>query len=181
MSDYILTFTGVKFNPFEPKESDINIYDIAHSLSLLTRANGHFKHFYSVAQHSINCYQEALGRGFSRTLQLACLLHDSSESYISDLTRPVKSRLEYYLIVEEKLQKMIYKRFGLENLSCEDIAKVKCIDDTVLHYEFLEFKGVPIFDNIDLNNADYNLDFRDMSEVEKEFLNIFDTLYKEGL
>jgi hypothetical protein len=59
MSDYILTYSKTKFYPLEPVKEDIKIEDIAHALSLMTRANGHFKHFYSVAQHSISCCREA--------------------------------------------------------------------------------------------------------------------------
>jgi hypothetical protein len=49
MADYILTFSKTKFYPLQPAAADIKIEDIAHSLSLMPRANGHFKHFYSVA------------------------------------------------------------------------------------------------------------------------------------
>jgi uncharacterized protein len=90
MADYILTYSKTKFYPLEPIKEDVNIIDIAHALSLITRANGHFEHFYSVAQHSINCCREAESRGYSQRVQLGCLLHDASESYISDITRPVK-------------------------------------------------------------------------------------------
>jgi len=85
--NYIITYTKTKFYPLNPVKSDINIEDIAHALSLMTRANGHFKHFYSVAQHSINCYEEAKSRRFSTRVQLGCLLHDASESYISQHIR----------------------------------------------------------------------------------------------
>lgn len=59
MSNYILTYSKIKFYPLEPVIYNINIKDIAHALSLMTRANGHFEYFYSVGQHSINCYREA--------------------------------------------------------------------------------------------------------------------------
>lgn len=65
ISDYILTYSKIKFYPLEPVKKDINIVDIAHALSLMTRANGHFKSFYSVAQNSINCCKEARSRGCS--------------------------------------------------------------------------------------------------------------------
>jgi 5'-deoxynucleotidase YfbR-like HD superfamily hydrolase len=125
MSDYILTFSKIKFYPLDPLKDDIKIEDIAHSLSLMTRANGHFSHFYSVAQHSVNCCKEAQSRGYSDEVQLGCLLHDASESYISDLTRPVKQHFPEYFIIEEKLQKLTYDKFGLVDLSTEDLNKTK--------------------------------------------------------
>ena len=74
---YILTYTKTEFYPLEPKIEDINITDISHALSLLCRANGHFKHFYSVGLHSINCAYEAMARGYSNNVILGCLLHSS--------------------------------------------------------------------------------------------------------
>jgi hypothetical protein len=82
VADYILTYTKIKFYPLEPVKDDIKVEDIAHSLSQLARANGHFEHFYSVAHHAINCCKEARARGYSKRVQLGCLLHDGSESYI---------------------------------------------------------------------------------------------------
>lgn len=96
------------------------IVDIAHSLSLMTKANGYCSHFYSVAQHSIHCYMEAKSRGYSKQVQLGCLLHDASESYISDLTRPVKRNMPEYFAIEKKLQSIIYDRFWLADLSDEE-------------------------------------------------------------
>lgn len=69
MSDYILTHSKIRFYPVKPVKEDIHIEDIAHALSLMTRANGHFRHFYSVAQHSLNCYRKpkagAARKGYS--------------------------------------------------------------------------------------------------------------------
>ena len=92
----IKTYTGIMIDPLHPDADQIVITDIAHALSMLCRANGHFKSFYSVGQHSINCIQEAKARGYSRKVQLACLLHDASEAYLSDVTRPVKAELPRY-------------------------------------------------------------------------------------
>ena len=69
------------FDPLHPNTDLIDIEDIAHALSMLCRANGHFKSFYSVGQHCINCAKEAKARGYSSFVQLACLLHDASEAY----------------------------------------------------------------------------------------------------
>ena len=44
----IKTYTGVMFDPVHPESERIDILDIAHALSMLCRANGHFRSFYSV-------------------------------------------------------------------------------------------------------------------------------------
>ena len=83
------------------KTADVSLKDIVHALSLLCWGGGHIKYFYSVAQHSINCMKEA--RGWSKRVQLACLLHDASEAYISDIIRPVKIYLFNYLEIENRI------------------------------------------------------------------------------
>lgn len=107
---YITTYLKKYFDPVNADINDIEIADIAHALSLLCRANGHFVQFYSVAQHCLNCAKEAKMRGYSKRVQLGCLLHDASEAYLSDVTRPIKAQLPKYLEVEEKLQNAIYAR-----------------------------------------------------------------------
>ncbi len=99
----ITTYSGIHFTPASPRPEDISIYDIAHALSLLCRANGHFHEFFSVAAHAINCAEEAKARGYSPRVCLACLLHDASEAYLSDITRPVKAILPIYLEIEAVL------------------------------------------------------------------------------
>jgi len=91
--EHITTYTGEDFKPLSPDAKQIHIEDIAHALSLMCRANGHFVRFYSIAQHSINCAIEAKARGLSVKVQTACLLHDGSEAYLLDITRPVKEHL----------------------------------------------------------------------------------------
>jgi len=173
MSDYILTYSKIKFFPMEPVKEDIKIEDIAHSLSLMTRANGHCSHFYSVAQHSIHCFHEAKSRGYSKRVQLACLLHDASESYISDLTRPVKRNMPEYFAIEEKLQSVIYDRFGLGDLSDKERQHIEAVDDTLLHYEFEKLMKYPIFDIPPDKATEPDFSQRAFASVEQEFLAIF--------
>ena len=90
---YITTYTGKHFDPIQPEPGLFDLTDISHALSLLCRGNGHMKHFYSVAQHSIACAEEAKARGYSARVQLGCLLHDASEAYLSDVTKTGKKRL----------------------------------------------------------------------------------------
>lgn len=177
MSDYILTYSKIKFYPLEPSKDDIKIEDIAHSLSLMTRANGHCDHFYSVAQHSISCYQEAKCRGYSARVQLGCLLHDASESYISDLTRPVKRNLPQYFSIEEKLQKTIYEKFGLEDLTVEELKQIEDVDDTLLHYEFEEMMDYQIFETAPQKWMEHDFAQRNFGSVEQEFITFFNELF----
>ncbi|MDR3585517.1 MAG: phosphohydrolase [Desulfosporosinus sp.] len=178
MSDYILTYSKIKFFPLEPVKKDIKIEDIAHSLSLMTRANGHCSQFYSVAQHSIHCFKEAKSRGYSEKVQLGCLLHDASESYISDLTRPVKRNLPEYSAIEEKLQSIIYEGFGLGDLSDEEREQIENVDDTLLHYEFEELMDFAIFDTPPELATQHDFSQRDFASVEQELLFIFNSVYK---
>lgn len=173
MSDYILTYSKIKFFPLEPVKEDIKIEDIAHSLSLMTRANGHCSHFYSVAQHSIHCYTEAKSRGYSERVQLGSLLHDASESYISDLTRPVKRNMPEYSVIEEKLQSIIYDRFGLGDLSEEEQNQIEAVDDTLLYYEFEALMDFPIFDVPPDKATEHDFSQRDFAGVEQEFISMF--------
>ncbi|WP_407312640.1 phosphohydrolase [Desulfosporosinus sp. SB140] len=177
MSDYILTYSRIKFYPLEPIKEDIKIEDIAHSLSLMTRANGHSSYFYSVAQHSLQCCFEAESRGYSVRVRLGCLLHDASESYISDLTRPVKRNLPEYFRIEEMLQKVIYGRFGLNDLTEDELKQIENVDDTLLYYEFEAMMNYQIFETAppkSLNHYDFFQ--RDFGSVEQEFLTTFNKL-----
>lgn len=176
MSDYILTYSKTKFYPLEPIKEDINIIDIAHALSQMTRANGHFKHFYSVGQHCVSCCKEAKQRGYSPRVQLGCLLHDASESYISDLTRPVKKNLSAYFDIEAKLQQVIYERFGLGDLTEAEKLQISEVDDALLYCEFKELMDVQLTASEPKMAMKHDFSQRDFISVEKEFISCFDEL-----
>lgn len=74
----ISTYTGRHFDPYHAVAADLDVRDIAHAQSLMTRANGHFPAFYSVGQHSLACAREALVRGEANQTALFCLLHDGA-------------------------------------------------------------------------------------------------------
>ena len=173
MSDCITTFSRVKLNPLNPKKENILIDDIAHALSLMARANGHFPEFYSVAQHSIFCCEEAIARGYSNRVALACLLHDASEAYMADIIRPVKKHLSEYLEIEEKLQAFIYRNFIGEDLSHEELKLVSFVDNALLYNEFVHYMNEKL--NIDkvelLTSPDFK--FTDFKEVEHKFKELF--------
>lgn len=102
---------GKKFTPLNPKQEDITIEDIAWHLSLICRYTGATKYLYSVAQHSI--YISYL---VSPEYALEGLLHDASEAYLNDITRPVKldRRLEGYCEIEDIVSTAIATKFNLQ-------------------------------------------------------------------
>ena len=169
----IMTYTKKMFDPLHPEVELIDIEDIAHALSMLCRANGHFKSFYSVAQHSINCMKEAKARGYSERVQLACLLHDASEAYLSDVTRPVKAELPRYREIESPLQEMIWNKWLDEPLTIQEIVQVFQIDDAILAYEFLNLMGEKIADSIPPISSTPEFSFAGFDGCKQDFLRYF--------
>lgn len=45
MRNYITTYTKKHFDVLNPQEDEIDINDIAHALTMITRAGGHFSKF----------------------------------------------------------------------------------------------------------------------------------------
>ena len=127
-TDYIQTYKG-SFWPLDPREEDIDIKTIAHSLSNQCRFGGHSKMFYSVAQHCVECAHVAMNKDWDDKRCLKVLLHDASEAYIVDVPRPLKKLLPDYMPIESRIQKVIYAKFGIDPSEDEDI---KLIDNTML-------------------------------------------------
>lgn len=180
----ITTFSGKHLDPTKPDVDMIDAIDIAHALSMLCRANGHFPSFYSVAQHSINCAKEAEARGLSPKIQLACLLHDGSEAYLSDITRPVKRVLKEYRVIEKRLQNLIWEKWIKDPLTDEELKQVFLIDDAMLYCEFMYFMNekvceytIPVISNPYFKEENHR-------NVEMKFMKMLESLTgekKQGL
>jgi len=129
MSDWIQTFTGKRFYPLDPKVDDIDIFDIAHALSLQCRFGGHCSDFYSVAQHSCEVAFKVPPH-----LALAGLLHDAAEAYLCDIPSPVKrdERFAFYREAEDRLMEKICQKFNIHPSYMKD---VKFADEEVFGIE----------------------------------------------
>lgn len=112
MDNYIETFTGRKFYFLNPTPDQFNIIDIAHALSMTCRYTGHSNKFYSVGEHSWHM-SRMLGN-LPKEIQLAALLHDASEAYITDIASPVKMHLPDYKVIEDHIMREMCKRFMIE-------------------------------------------------------------------
>lgn len=172
LANYMKTYTGRKVDPVNPAAEDILLEDIAHALSLNCRGNGQVTHFYSVAQHCINAAKEAIARGYSDKVVLACLLHDASEAYLTDLIRPVKIYMPKYQEIEERFLAVIYRKFGVGILSDDDKIKVKSVDNDLLeydlHYLLKEPKPVDGFKC----RRDPDLEFVPFEQAEAEYIKL---------
>lgn len=113
---WILTSTGKHFDLIDPQPEMINILDIAHGLSNCCRFAGHSRYFYSVAQHSTLASQ-IVPEGF----ELEALLHDASEAYLGDVTRPLKQLLPNYRAIEKKVEAAIRAAFGLPSIQSDAV------------------------------------------------------------
>lgn len=89
--DWLLTHTGKKFYPLDPRPESIDLEDIAHALAHLCRWTGHTVYHYSVAQHAV---QVALAvQQMAPDYALLALHHDDAEAYLGDIARPWKRNL----------------------------------------------------------------------------------------
>ena len=110
--------SGRRLNLLDPTVLDIEVEDIAHGLSFLTRWNGQTigPHGYSVAEHSLLVEKifTSMTPQSDPKWKMAALLHDAAEYVIGDLISPVKASIGgNYDLLEEKLMNAIFQRFGI--------------------------------------------------------------------
>jgi len=111
---WMLTISGRRFFPGNPRMEDVDIGDIAHALGHECRYGGHVKKFYSVAEHCVLLHDYAWKKGWSSDRLMALLLHDASEAYIRDIPSPAKPDLgSRYGDMEYRLMRTILKRYNV--------------------------------------------------------------------
>lgn len=198
-NNWITTYSGKKVHPFDIKESEIDINDIAHSLSLTCRFNGHMEEFYSVAEHSIRVaslfeiqLNNVLLPRFDKKLlllgKLKALLHDAAEAYVSDVPSPLKKGIPGFKKIEDNVADCIYKKF---KVSCdffeyhEDFSLsndiIKYCDKVMLVTEArdLSMYGTREWDVKEKPLSNYKIFPMTHQESKKSFLNMFNEISRE--
>lgn len=137
----IRTISGKYVNVFEPDPETITIEDIAHALSNQCRFGGHLPRFYSVAQHSVLCWEIA-----DELDKFDALMHDASEAYLLDIPKPIKVELADYNRIEDNLMRLIANKFGFNYPKSHGVEKV---DHILLEWEW----NVIMLENL---NAGFN-------------------------
>lgn len=172
---YIETRFGTKFYFLNPNPEDIDIKDIAFSLANQCRFNGHVP-FFSVAEHSI-----AVAARLPPAMQLAGLMHDAAEAYLSDIPSPIKQYLPDYQAMEIKVQDAINQKFGIE-VSETVLREVKLADKdqtaTEAHY-LLESQGASWVPRMFVPDERYAPRCLPPVEAVKAFLHWFKHLTKQ--
>jgi hypothetical protein len=122
--DWCQVFTGKAVYPLDLRPEDIDPLDIAHSLALQCRFNGHCKRFYSVAEHCLRVLRYVRGTTLG-PLELEhkwALMHDAAEAYMTDIPRPIKRSISGWKGIEEDIERVISERFGIP-LPIPDVVK----------------------------------------------------------
>jgi hypothetical protein len=124
----MITYSGIRFDPLDPRPGDVAIEDIAHQLGYQCRYNGAVREYYSIAEHSVLA-SEHVPSAFA----LEALLHDAAEAYVGDMIRPIKIRddMAYYRAVEARVQDAIHARFGIV-VTEESRGAIKKVDDALI-------------------------------------------------
>lgn len=173
--NWIQTYTGIKFHPLNPEFQKICIEDIAHSLSMQCRFNGHTRAFYSVAEHCCHVSDQLPDK-----LKLAGLLHDASEAYLCDLPKPLKdlSQLSQYRVIERELEFMIEAKFRV----IIDNPEIKMADSTMLCTEARQLLN-PVHPDWPLPYESYPIELKcwNPAEAKAEYIKRFEALHGGNL
>lgn len=124
---FIQTLSGKKFDYLNATTDDIDIEDVANSLSNICRFAGHLPEFYSVAQHSVLVSQIV-----PQEFAFEALMHDAAEAYCQDIPAPLKALLPDYRSIETYVDGLIRFKF---DIPLEQAAIVKYADLTMLATE----------------------------------------------
>ena len=113
----------------------VNFHDIAHSLALQCRFNGHCDTFYSVAQHSMG-----MARMMPREHAIYGLLHDAHEAYLGDIIRPVSNLMRREMgfdlsSLKHEIDCAVWEAANLVPPSDELEAEIKRLDAVMLATE----------------------------------------------
>jgi hypothetical protein len=129
---------GARFFLLHPDPAAITPDVLSHSLSQLCRFTGHVGRFYSVAEHCV-----MVSRVVPPEHAMAGLMHDASEAFIGDISRPLKVLLDQLAPdvirdVEDRIHAAIAVRFGFD---FPHVPEIKAADNVALGSDPLQ--GLP--------------------------------------
>jgi uncharacterized protein len=172
--NWIQTFSAHRFRPLGEFDSgEIDIRDIAHSLSMQCRFNGHCEKFYSVAEHCVLASEYVEDTEFA----LEALMHDATEAYLCDIPTPIKAVLPGYKEAEQRLEARIAKRFNLDHPHAEAVRKIDLqmlADEVAANMKNIPADWMPMPDPIGVK-----FHYWTPEQAEFEFLEAFRFLHRK--
>ena len=99
LGDWSSSFTGKRIYIFDPRQDDIVLEDIFHSMCFINRWGGHATKGISVAEHTLLMFRNAGplldGEGYigdyRKKMLRSILMHDAPECYLGDVKTPIKN------------------------------------------------------------------------------------------
>ena len=129
------TFTNKILDIQNLTPEDIDIRDIAWSLSRQIRYAGHIPFDYTIADHCIYMAKHFMDRGEYHNA-LHALLHDATEAYVSDIPSPVKRAVPEIRVFEDSIYEVIAQKFNLDSELPHD---VELMDKSMIPIEVQNF------------------------------------------
>jgi len=118
-STCIHLISGEVFDFLDPMSATITPHDVAHALARVGRYGGHHAaETYSVAQHTLLCFQLVIGWYHDRQHAFGALNHDNAEIITGDWTTPMKNWIrelgvDYSRKIEAPVELAICSQLGL--------------------------------------------------------------------
>ncbi len=106
--------SGLYLDLASPQPDQFTFADIAGGLSKICRFGGQCRAFYSVAEHSFHCAQQAQLDGLSVESRRTILMHDAAEAFIGDVVKPLKIMLPDYAQIETLMEDCIANKYDLD-------------------------------------------------------------------
>ena len=136
---HVQTYTGKMLDLEKFSVKDVDILDIAHSLSLTNRYMGHSSKPVPVARHAVCVarYLEELGH---KDYAYEGLHHDDAEAYVGDMNKWMKHHptMEFYRDLERNIHTVIMRVFHVEPITYTS-SIVQDIDRHILRFEVTMF------------------------------------------
>jgi 5'-deoxynucleotidase YfbR-like HD superfamily hydrolase len=165
--------SGRLVDPMNLSDDEIDIDTIAHSLAMQCRYGGHVKTHYSVAQHCV-----LLSKVVHPLLAFAALMHDACEAFVSDLPRPIKSRLPDYYVIEEAVIASICRKFAIDPEDMKAVVPYDmaiCLDEMAQLCKFTDPKLATVTKKLNVH-----IDPMSIGDAKDAFLERFLQLQKNG-
>ena len=128
-----------KFDFLDLTSNKFDMREIANSLSMLCRFNGHVPTFYSVAQHSV-----LVSNLCPKRHKLTGLLHDAMETYIGDIVSPLKQQVEICGFTAEEYEQLLWEKFSEQYNVPKKIPEVVKLADIEATLQEAVFLGMDI-------------------------------------